>query len=118
MSFEVLHNSDTEKTVRASGDLVDRNELRRLEETTRELVALGPQRVLLDLSECKTLDTLAVSGILSMYQRLKEIGCGLEICAGDEMIRDFFRGVALDTIIPLSDAGSGRKETDGRRDSG
>jgi anti-anti-sigma factor len=66
------------------------------------LLAMAQHRkILLDLEELTSFDSLSVSVVLNMNRLIKETGGSMRICNANYMVNDLFKTINLDRIIPV-----------------
>jgi N-acetylglucosaminyldiphosphoundecaprenol N-acetyl-beta-D-mannosaminyltransferase len=59
------------------------------------------KRILLDLEELASFDSLSVSVVLSMNRLIKETGGSVRICNANYQVNDLFHTINLNQIIPV-----------------
>lgn len=68
------------------------------------LMALINNRlILLDMEELTFFDSLSVNAVMNMNKLLKSTGGALQICGVNYIIRDLFKTLYIDAIIPVFD---------------
>ncbi len=70
-----------------------------VEDFVNRIPALHIKRVTLDFSNCKYIDTKAISLIVSMYSETREMGAEIQVVGADEEIKDLMHSIQLDEIV-------------------
>ncbi len=69
------------------------------EDFVNRVESLDVKRITLDFTNCKYMDTRAISLIMNMYRMTKEKEVGIQVVGADEEIKDLLYSIKLDEIL-------------------
>jgi len=61
-------------------DLVGSDAADRLHQGVRDEIAQGNRRLIIDMSRCRTMDSMGVGSLIGAQQACNESGCSLKLC--------------------------------------
>jgi anti-sigma B factor antagonist len=91
----------TVEVLRARGRLVLGPPSREFEERTKDLVASGARRIVLDLSGIDYIDSAGLGTLIGCVGAAREAGAGLRLAAVTDRVRQILRITATEKVLPL-----------------
>jgi anti-sigma B factor antagonist len=104
MSFiHTLTSKDPVAVITLYGELIDRNEAQELTDLVHRLSEEGQNRIVLDLSELKYMNSTGLNVLINVLTRTRKNGGDLVICGVSKKVSELLLITKLNSVFTVTD---------------